>query len=556
MQSYQKKQFAEAIDLFNQAEKLDTSKSNLYFIRGDSKFNINDKEGACLDWIQAYEKGSQPAYGKLQSHCISEDQKRINLGRGINSEAVEIGPIISPDGKTLYFCRGGHPENTGPRKEQDIWYSTLGDDGVWTKAVNIGHPLNNVYSNHVQSVTPDGNTLLLGNSYSFPNNDYAPCITHRTSSGWSKPEKLTIEDFHNFGTYMECCLFDDGKVLLMAMQRRETYGGGDIYVSFRNDDGSWTKPMNIGPVINSNKDETSPFLASDGQTLYFSSKGHGGFGDSDVFMSTRLDSTWKNWTKPRNLGYLINSPGFDGFYRIPASGDYAYFASHFNSYGSVDIFKIKLPESAKPKPVLLISGKVLNSKTKEPLAALVYYETLRDGKEAGIARSNPITGEYKITLPAGEKYGFRAEAQGFLSINDNIDARNVEKYTELNRDLELSPIEINQAVKLNNLFFAFASAELSTESFPELRRLVRFLKDNHKVKFEVQGHTDNIGSAERNMQLSQERAQKVADFLIENGIDKNRVVVKGFGMTIPFTSNNTEAGRQKNRRVEFKILEK
>ncbi len=556
MQYFNEKKHKEAIELFNKAEKLDTNKANLYFTRGECKFQIGNKEGACIDWINSYEKGSSQAYEKIQQYCISDDQKRINLGRGVNSEAVEIGPIISPDGKTLYFCRGGHPQNIGPMKNQDIWYSTLDENGNWSEAINIGQPLNNAFANHVQSVSPDGNTLLVGNSYEFPNNDYAPCITHRIRDGWSKPEKLNIEDFHNLGNYLECCLTDDGKTLLMAMQRRETYGEGDIYVSFRKEDGSWTKPMSLGPIINTTKDETSPFLASDGQTLYFSSRGHHGFGDSDVFMSTRLDSTWKNWTKPRNLGYLINSPGFDGFYRIPASGDYAYFASHFQAIGAVDIFKIKLPETAKPKPVLLISGKVLNAKTKEPVPALVYYETLRDGKEAGIARSNPISGEYKITLPAGEKYGFRAEAQGFLSINDNIDATKVDKYIELERNLELSPIEKDLSIKLNNLFFAFASTELSNESYPELRRLVKFLKENPKVTFEVQGHTDNVGSAERNMELSNERAQKVADFLVGDGIEKNRMHVVGFGMTKPVASNSSAEGRQKNRRVEFKIIDK
>ncbi len=556
LSSLKNKKFKQAEDYFNRAEELDTTNKKLYFHRGEARFHLGKKEGACADWINAYENGSKAAYDKIQQNCLSEDQKKVNLGKGVNSRYVEIGPIISPDGKTLYICRGGHPQNIGPMKHQDIWVSTLNEKGEWSPAVNIGPPLNNAFANHVQSVSPDGNTLLLGNSYNFPDNDFAPCITHRTKNGWGKPEKLNIKDFHNNGNYLECCLFDDGKILLMALERRETFGGGDIYVSFRNENGTWSKPMNLGPEINTMKDETSPFLASDGQTLYFSSRGHPGFGESDVFMSIRLDSTWQNWSKPRNLGYLINSPGFDGFYRIPAAGDYAYFASHHNAIGQVDIFKIKLPELVKPKPVILVYGKVLNAKTKEPVDAKVYYEILPDGKEAGIARSNPKTGEYKITLPSGQKYGFRAEAQGYLSVNDNLDAVKVEKYEEIERNLELAPIEKGQNIRLNNLFFELGSWKLRPESYPELKRLISFLKENPKVIFEVAGHTDDIGSEENNLGLSRKRAQNVADYITDKGIDKSRVLIKGYGETMPAAPNDTPAGRQKNRRVEFKILEK
>ncbi len=483
-----------------------------------------------------------------------------NLGININSVYDELMPVISPDGKTLYFCREGDSSNVGYGKwkdDQDIWVSTLNPDGTWSKAENIGIPLNNTYPNAVLSVTPDGNTLLLLGAYD-ENGKVSPGVsmTHRTTYGWSFPEKLNIRNLKQNSNYASYFLSNDSKTLLLSIEKDDSYGDRDIYVCFRQPDDSWSEPMNLGPVVNTNKKDASPFLAADGKTLYFASLGHGGFGGEDLFVSSRLDDSWKNWSKPINLGNEINTEGKDYYYIIPARADFSYLVSTENSTGLRDIFRLKIETKVKPKPVVMVYGKVRNAKTKEPIEAKVLYETLPDGVEAGLASSNPQTGDYKITLPAGLRYGFRAEAQGFISVNDNLDLSEITEYTEVERNLELVPIEKGEIVRLNNIFFDYDKAILKEESFPELNRVVKFLTENPTIEIEISGHTDARGSDDYNLELSHNRARAVVEYLIKMGITTNRLTYRGYGESVPVATNDTEEGMEQNRRVEFKILKK
>jgi outer membrane protein OmpA-like peptidoglycan-associated protein len=476
----------------------------------------------------------------------------VNLGPQINSIYDEVLPVISPDGKTLFFDRTNFPAGYG---RDDIWYSTLTPDGRWSPAKNIGPTLNNAQNNFVCSITPDGNTLLLGNVYNA-NGPMTPgaSVVHRSSEGWVSPEKLVIKNFYSRSDIGNYYLANDGSTLLLAVQRDDGYGGLDLYVSFLEDDGQWSEPMNLGPDVNTSHDDRTPFLAADGSTLYFSSEGHGGFGSSDIFVSRRLDSSWSRWSRPENLGRPINSEGWDGFFTITASGDYAYLASKRNSYGANDIFRVELPMNMRPKSVVLISGRVLNAKTKEPLAAHILYETLSNGTAVGTARSNPTGGDYKIALPAGSNYGFHAEAPGFIAVNDNIDLTKLNRYQEINRDLFLVPVEVGEIIRLNNIFFDFGLADLRPESTPELSRVMRFLQDNPKIEIEISGHTDNVGTDADNLKLSRRRATAVYDFLVAHGVKAGRLTVQGYGKDVPVATNDTEEGRRQNRRVEFKIV--
>ncbi|MBN2669496.1 MAG: OmpA family protein [Bacteroidales bacterium] len=489
---------------------------------------------------------------KLKFHSEPE-----SLGDGINSVYDEVAPMISPDGKRVYFDRKFHPDNVGTHKdEDDIWYSDLSKDKVWQKAVNIGQPLNNQYNNFVQSITPDGNALLLGNIYKESGDMYpGVSLTYRTRTGWAFPEKQNIADFYNNSPYASYFLSNDGRFLLMSIERKDGKGELDLYVSFRKDDNQWEAPINLGSVVNTIANDYSPFLAADGVTLYFSSEGHPGYGKADIFMTTRLDDTWQNWTEPQNLGNVVNSSETDSKYNIPASGNYAYFSSTNNSKGKNDIFKIELPKIAQPKPVVLISGVVRNNKTNEPIDARIIVEELPDGKEVAIARTDPKTGEFKIILPAGKKYGFRAIGLGFFEINKNIDLTNIDEYTEIEDELmTLSPIEVGQVVRLNNIFFETGKATLKKESFLELDRTISFLNNNPDLVIEISGHTDDVGSESFNQKLSQARAQSVADYLIQHGIASSRLKVVGYGELQPISFNNDEEGRKNNRRVEFKVL--
>jgi outer membrane protein OmpA-like peptidoglycan-associated protein len=478
-----------------------------------------------------------------------------NLGPKINSLYAELAPIISQDGKTLFFTRDGHPGNFGIKKKQDVWFSKVNEKREFEEAVNIGKPINNDDGNFAISVSPDAQRLLLGNIY-FPDSQLKSGFSTSTFNGtqWSFPDSLIIKNYYNNFENGSYCLASNSKIFIMSIKRNDTYGKSDLYVSFLDSTGIWSEPVNLGKDINTAEDEISPFLASDDKTLYFSTPGRPGYGDYDMFVSRRIDSTWTHWTNPKNLGRKINTAGWDAYYTLTASGDYAYLVSSENSIGKADIFRIKIPEVIKPEPVLLVSGKVLNSKTNMPVEAKIRYETLPDGVEAGIAESNALTGEYTIVLPTGKKYGFLAEAKGFASINENLDLINLIEYKEMQKDLFLVPIEKGEIIRINNIFFNFGEILLLEDSYAELNRLVTLLNENPNMKIQINGHTDNIGNVQNNKKLSEQRSEAVKNYLLSKGISQERVITKGYGKLKPLENNDTEEGRQKNRRVEFEII--
>ncbi len=480
----------------------------------------------------------------------------VNLGDGVNTKVDELTPIISADGKTLFFTRRYAPENVGgPTDDQDIYVSKI-QNGKWQRAQNIGKPLNNHGPNAVCAVTPDGNQLLLMNTYSQDGSPRAMglSISQKTARGWSLPKEVKMRQFYNKSTFNEFFLSNDGKTILLAVQRDDTKGSRDIYVSHLERRGVWSAPINLGSVINTPGVELSPFLASDGVTLYFSSTGHPGYGKNDIFMSRRLDDSWTKWSKPLNLGKPINTEGNDAYYSVPASGDYAYFISEKNSKGLNDIFKVKLPGPIKPKPVLLVAGNVYNSKTKKPISTRIVVYDLSTGKEVGIAYSSPGDGSYEITLPPGREYAFYAEKKGFYAVRENLNLKQVKKYGEVKKDLYLTPIEAGQAISLNNVFFVRSKAVLLPKSFPELNKLHEMMIENTGISIKLEGHTDNTGSPDLNLKLSQDRADKVKEYLVKKGIDQKRITTQGYGGEKPVASNAKEETRRLNRRVEFRII--
>jgi len=489
---------------------------------------------------------------------LKYDSSPENLGENINTGFNESYPIISPDDSILYFIRRKNFKNIGGREDlSDIYISRKTSEG-WSLSENIGKPLNNTSPNAVCSVTPDGNTLLVINKYDYFGNSAGSgtSISHRTNSGWSVPAMLNIKKDYNLNDYKESCLSNDGKTLLLTIERNDSWGEKDVYVCFLNDDNSWTEPMNLGNVVNTECSETSPFLASDGITLYYSTSGLPTYGSNDIFITKRLDDTWKNWSEPQNIGQPINSTGWDAYYSLAASGEYAYFVSNQNSKGGEDIFRIKLPQQIKPNPVVLVSGNVYNAKTKEPISASLLYETLPEGVNVGNALSSPENGSYKIVLPYGKNYSFRATANQFISVSENLNLDSVAEYKEIKRDLYLVPIEVGQTIRLNNIFFDFGKATLRSESFPELERVVKVMQENPTLEIEMSGHTDNVGSEADNLSLSSNRAKSVMEYIVSKGIDSKRIASKGYGETKPVATNDTDEGRQLNRRVEFTILKK
>jgi outer membrane protein OmpA-like peptidoglycan-associated protein len=480
-----------------------------------------------------------------------------HLSTSVNSPYEEMTPVITPNGKGIYFSRRYDPDNTGGVGDlQDVYYSSFGKNG-WSVATNLGAPVNNSGPNAVFSVSPDGNTLLLMNTYTPDGSQKGMglSISHRTTKGWSVPEDVRMRSFYNKSFYNEYFLSNDGKVILLAVNRDDTHGSRDLYVSFAEGNGIWSAPKNLGNVINSPGTELSPFLAADGKTLYFSSNGHPGYGRNDIFMSRRLDDSWTSWSKPSNLGPPINSSGTDAYYSVPAAGDYAYYVSNDEGMGRNDIFKIALPTPVKPEPVVLVFGKVLNSKTNEPISTGITYHDFSSDQEVGVAQSDPRIGYYEIVLPISKVYSFFAEKRGFYSVQDRLDLSNIRDYQEIERNLYLTPIEAGQTVKMNNVLFYQSKAQLIPTSYPELDKLAQMMKENPVVKIQLEGHTDNVGDRFKNQKLSEERVDAVKQYLVNRGVEQERIKGIGYGGSKPVADNSRELTRRLNRRVEFKILE-
>ena len=338
------------------------------------------------------------------------------LGTAINSLSSERMPIISPDGRALYFARKDHAQNIGEKNNDDIWVSYLNINGSWSEAVNIGAPLNNKDHNFVVSVSPSNDVLYLANEYDSDGGD-GVSVTRRVGRRWSRPEALQIENHYNLSAFVNYHLNIDGTILLMAVERNDGLGDMDIFVTFQKKDGTWSKPKNLGSTINTPEVESSVFLAADEKTIYFSSNGHGGEGGLDMFMSQRLDDSWTTWTIPQNMGSGINSSKNDYNYTIPASGEYAYFAAD-NDKGNSDIYRIRIPERFLPNPVAILSGKVIDAVTGQPISAKLKLRHLNSDRESEV-ESKP-NGEYMLVLPSGVNVSLFAERNGYFSVSESM----------------------------------------------------------------------------------------------------------------------------------------
>jgi len=476
-----------------------------------------------------------------------------NLGSGVNSSADDMSPIITPDGKGLYFTRQHHPENIISKK-QDGWYSKITGDS-FSKAVNLGAPINNEFNNSPLSITPDKQRMLVLNRYEDDGSlTKGISISVKQKEGWGKPTPVEINDFVNNSKFGEYCLSNSGNILVMAIAMEDTEGRKDLYVSFKKEDNSWTKPKSLGPLLNTASSEISPFLSSDNQTLYFASEGHPGYGKADIFMTRRLDDSWEKWTVPENLGPYLNSAKFDAYYTLPASGESVYFvSSREGGFGETDIYRATLPAALRPKPVALVRGRVFNQKTLELLEATIDYHALSGGKKIGEAKSDERTGEYEIILPSGEKYGFFAKKEGFIPVSSEFALEKLDVYQEKEVDLYMVPIEKDAKVTINNVYFDTDKYELRSESFTELNQLIKIMESNPGMKVEIAGHTDDVGNDAHNQTLSENRANAVVRYMVSQGVKADRFVAKGYGESSPVTPNVDAKSRQKNRRVEFII---
>ncbi len=479
----------------------------------------------------------------------------IPLNPYINTSEREYFPTITADGNKLYFNRLVRPQNK--QVNEDIFVSEwTGND--WSEPVSISPNINTHYNEASPTITPDGRRLFLTICESPEN--YGACdiwVSDKVGEEWVVPVNLgpTIN-----GKFKDTqpCLSGDGRSLYFVSNRKGGQGGFDIWVSNLQKDGTWGEPENLGADINTPFDEQRPFIHPDNKTLYFTSDGHPGFGNTDIFMSKKKTEKGK-WGKPVNIGLPINSYENDEGIFVSLDGATGYLASdRFPSdeteKRNFDIYSFSVKKEVKPNEMTFVKGYVYDSETKKGVAAEIEFIDLETKVIVNRSVSDPKSGEYLLTLEKGKDYAMNIAKSGYMFHSHNFALVNLKPGENFKLNATLSKIKAGEKTALRNIFFKFNSAELQLSSETELEILIEFMNENPKVKIEIEGHTDIIGKPEYNKELSEKRAKAVYDYLVNYGIDKKRLTFKGYGELQPLASNDTEAGRALNRRTEFRII--
>lgn len=468
-----------------------------------------------------------------------------NMGDSINSGVSEYYPTITVDGKEFVYTRRVNNYN------EDFFGSTLSSGG-WGKSKGLSGNINTALNEGAQNISQDGQWLIF-TGCNLPDG-LGSCdlyISYLTPEGWSTPENLgytvNTESWESAPS-----LSPDKRDLYFASSRPGGYGGSDVYVSRRLPNGRFSEPENLGPMINTAGDESCPFMHADNQTLYFTSNGHLGYGGDDLFVAKKGPKG--AWSKPVNLGYPINTIENEGSLIVAADGKTAYYASdRSDSKGGLDLYTFELRIDIRPAKTLWVKGKVFDKKSTKGLPSGIELTDLSTRDVLSKVQTDE-TGNYLITLPVGKDYAFTVKRKGYLFFSENFPLSKVDPDSTYAIDIPLQPLEANATIVLNNIFFDTKMYDIKPESTTELDNLVQLLKDNPTLKIQISGHTDNVGKAEDNLVLSENRAKAVVNYLTSKGINAARLTFKGFGAAQPVETNATEEGRARNRRTELQVI--
>lgn len=467
-----------------------------------------------------------------------------NMGDSINSAALEYFPSLTIDGRTLIFTRRVN-------SDEDFYESNF-VNGQWTNAQPLGGRINTNLNEGAQNISQDGQ-LLIFTGCNYPEG-YGSCdlyYAYRNKMGWTEPKNmggLINTDYWESSP----SLSPDKRDLYFASSFPEGYGGKDIYVTHRLPNGKWSRPVNLGPTVNTSGDESCPFIHADNQTLFFNSNGHPGYGQTDLFLSRRInDSTWG---KPENLGYPINTIDDQGSLIVGADGRTAIYASEgTDTRGGLDLYTFTLREDIRAAKTLWVKGRVYDKNTGEGLPSTVELADVQSRRLVSKLQTDE-DGNYLVTLPLGNVYAFSAAHVGYLFYSENFSLQTNIHDSIYTVDIPLEPIKAGATVVLKNIFFDTKKFDLKPESLVELDKLVLLLNENPKLKIQLSGHTDNVGKPEDNLLLSNNRAKAVVSYLQSKGIAIARLSFKGFGATKPIADNKTEEGRTQNRRTEMSVI--
>ncbi|MEO6168783.1 MAG: OmpA family protein [Chitinophagales bacterium] len=531
-----------------------------YYLLAECNWNLDNYEGcigACEKYLTFKDISKQR---KLQAeqflvnskfaavavlHPVPFDPK--NLGESVNTDVPEYLPSLTGDEGTIVFTRR---VGNGRNLNEDFYQSEKkGAD--W----GIARPLNGInspYNEGAQSMTPDGSTIYF--VVCDKPNGYGSCdiyFTQKKGTVWSEPKNAGTPVCTN-AWETQPSIAADGKTLFFTSTRVGGKGGSDIWFSTKDKNGKWTTPVNAGDSINTPYDEKSSFIHPDGKTLYFSSPGHPGMGKDDIFYSRKKEDG--TFSKPINLGYPINTKTDENSFIVSLNGQHAYFSSdRFKLNRDMDLYYFDLYKEAQPEPVIYVAGTVSDSSTGDPLGASIQLINIETGIVASEVTSDATDGKYLVSIPTGKNYALNIAAKGYLFYSENFSLEHYNSEVPFQINVQLQPIRTGSTVVLKNIFFETDSYILKDESKAELNKLIDLLKQNPSLKIQISGHTDNQGTTNYNQSLSENRAKAVYEYLSANGMIPSRLAFKGYGETKPLSTNETEAGRSQNRRTEFTV---
>lgn len=480
-----------------------------------------------------------------------------NLGNKINGKESDYFPSVTADESMLLFTSNREGSRGGLSKQgsydEDLWYCIKTPQGTWSAPSNFGTPVNTKKNNGIASFTGDGQYVVCGRCNEV--DGLGSCDIYGailTGNSWGTPVNLG-PIINSKAWDAQVSISADGKTLIWASNRDGGYGDQDLWISKKNESGNWSAAKNLGNTINTNGNEYSPFLHPDGKTLYFSSNNHSPrIGGIDIYKSSLAEDG--TWSKPENLGYPINTESNDLYYVLTPSSLKAYLGSDRpGGFGSFDIYEVSYPQDKKSSLITFV-GNVLNEETKIPLEANIIVEDIDSSSVVGEYVSNSSTGKFVVILTPGRNYSLTVSKNGYLFYSENFNVSDTAEFKVIRKEILLQQIKEGKKIVLNNIFFETGKSELTESSSLEIGKLYELLKENPTITVEISGHTDDVGSDANNLKLSFDRATVVVAELVNKGIQPSRLIARGYGKTQPVAPNDTPENRQLNRRTEFKIL--
>ncbi|EMR04431.1 OmpA family protein [Cesiribacter andamanensis] len=471
----------------------------------------------------------------------------------VNKFPQQYFPVLTVDARTLIFTAR---ESSSTQDMEDLYISRKGEGGEWSAPESLSDVINTAYNEGTATISADGRTLIFTSCQG--RRSYGRCdlyISQKTGASWSEPRNIgsAINTRH---WESQPSLSADGRTLYFVSDRPGGQGSRDIWVSSRNEQGEWSEARNLGAPINTPGEEISPQIHANGQTLYFSSNGHVGMGGYDLFLSEQQQDG--SWQQPRNLGYPINTHEDQVSLFVTADGSQGFYSQEVMRGGQLQsstLYQFGLPESARVRNrSSYVTGRIFDAQTKKPLGATVQLYNLASQKMEQEVSADPETGLYYMVLTEGAPYALYVNRQGYLFKSLSFDFGRGQNFNPVTLDVYLDPIRAGMITRLNNIFFETDKYAIQARSETELQRVADFLRQNPDLRIEISGHTDDVGNAAYNQQLSEKRAQAVYQWLADQGIPAGRLKAKGYGQTQPQLPNTSDENRQQNRRIEFRIL--